>query len=237
MRVAALFDIHGNLPALEAVLADLERHGGADEIVVGGDVLWGPMQSECVERLEGVGASFIAGNCERDVLSPSTDIDRWCYERLGRPLRREAASWPLVVEFDVNGVGPAVFCHATPHDDEAIVTRITPDDALEAAFAGVDAPLVVCGHTHVQFDRQVHGGPRLVNAGSVGLAYEDAAGAYWALLGPGVDLRRTEYDVDLALDQLRSTGIPRFEEIIAPSVRGEVSAQEATAEFEGRRGD
>ena len=69
MRVAALYDVHGNLPALEAVLADLERDGGVDEIVVGGDVLWGPMQSECLSLLQNMGATFVSGNCERDVLS------------------------------------------------------------------------------------------------------------------------------------------------------------------------
>jgi predicted phosphodiesterase len=236
VQVAALYDVHGNLPALEAVLAELEREGGADEIVVGGDVLWGPMQSECLELLQEVGATFVSGNCERAVLNPDSDADRWCNERLVERERVFVASWPLVVERDINGLGPVVFCHATPRDDEAILTRITPDTAVAAALAGIDASVVVCGHTHVQFDRQVPDGPRLVNAGSVGLPYEGVQGAFWALLGPGIDLRSTAYDVELSLAQLREKGFPGFDEIFARSHQGKVAAGDATAEFESRRG-
>jgi predicted phosphodiesterase len=236
MRVAALYDIHGNLPALEAVLAELVREGGVDEIVVGGDVLWGPMQSECLERLLKVGATFVSGNCERDVLHPDSDVDRWCSERLVESERTFVASWPLAVERHIEGLGPVVFCHATPHDDETILTRITPDEAVAAALAGTEAAVVVCGHTHVQFDRQVPGGPRLVNVGSVGLPYEGAGGAYWAFVGPDIDLRRTPYDVEQAVAELEETTFPQFDEIFARSLGGHVTANEATTEFESRRG-
>jgi predicted phosphodiesterase len=236
VQVAALYDVHGNLPALEAVLAELEREGGADEIVVGGDVVWGPMQSECLELLQSAGATFVSGNCERAVLNPASDADRWCSERLVERERVFVASWPLVVERDIDGLGPVVFCHATPRDDEAILTRITPDTAVAAALAGIDASVVVCGHTHVQFDRQVPDGPRLVNAGSVGLPYEGVQGAFWALLGPGIGLRSTAYDVELSLAQLRDKGFPGFDEIFTRSLEGQVAAGDATAEFESRRG-
>ena len=243
MRVAALYDIHGNLPALEAVLADLEHPEIAvDEIVVGGDVLWGPMQSECLELLQSVGATFLSGNCERDVLHPESDVDTWCSGRLVERERAFVASWPMMVERNVNGLGRVVFCHATPRDDEAILTRITPDDAVAATLAGVDAAVVVCGHTHVQFDRRVPEAPRLVNAGSVGLPYEGIPGAFWALLGPDVDLRRTDYDVERALAVLQKeefpeqTGFPRFDEIFVRSLEGRVEPDDATAEFESRRG-
>jgi diadenosine tetraphosphatase ApaH/serine/threonine PP2A family protein phosphatase len=242
VRVAALYDVHGNLPALEAVLAELERGGGADEIVVGGDVLWGPLQAECLELLRGVGATFVSGNCERDVMHPTSDVDRWCHQQLGEADRSFVASWPAVAEFDVEGLGSVVFCHATPRDDEEILTRITPDLSVAAALAGIDAAVVVCGHTHVQFDRRVPESPRLVNAGSVGLAYEGVPGAFWALLGPDVELRRTEYDVEQALAELgrtgflQQTGFPRFDEIFARSLEGRVTPEEATADFEGRRG-
>jgi predicted phosphodiesterase len=242
VTVAALYDVHGNLPALEAVLAELEHGGGADEIVVGGDVLWGPMQTECLELLRGVGATFISGNCERDVLHPSSDVDRWCHERLTEQERSFVASWPPAVELDVDGLGPIVFCHATPRDDEAILTRITPDESVAAALAEIEAAVVVCGHTHVQFDRRVPESPRLVNAGSVGLPYEGVAGAFWAFLGPHVDLRRTDYDVEQALVDLetrefpKQTGFPRFDEIFVRSLEGRVSPDEATMHFESRRG-
>jgi predicted phosphodiesterase len=236
MRVAALYDVHGNLPALAAVLAEIEREGVADEIVVGGDVLWGPMQSECLELLRSVGATFVSGNCERAVLNPDSDIDRWCSESLMEHEPALIASWPLTVERDIEGVGHVVFCHATPNDDEAILTRLTPDEAVAAALTGVDAAVVVCGHTHVQFDRELSEGPRLVNAGSVGLPYEGATGAYWALVGPDVDLRRTAYDVECALADLRRTGFPRFDEVFARSLGGGVTPVEATTEFESKRG-
>jgi predicted phosphodiesterase len=242
VQVAALYDVHGNLPALEAVLADIERLGGADEIVVGGDVLWGPMQAECLGLLREAGGAFVSGNCERDVLHPTSDVDRWCNERLAEPERSFVATWPATVELDVDGLGHVVFCHATPRDDEAILTRITPDESVAAALAGIDAAVVVCGHTHVQFDRLVPTSPRLVNAGSVGLPYEGMTGAFWASLGPGVDLRRTEYDLEQALAALGTTGFPDetgfpwFDEIFTRALAGHVAPEQATAEFEGRRG-
>ena len=97
MKVAALYDIHGNLPALEAVLAEIELEGGVDQIIGGGDVVWGPQPSECLALLLEVGAAFVSGNCERDVLSPDSDVDRWCHERLGEHERDTIAAWPLVV--------------------------------------------------------------------------------------------------------------------------------------------
>lgn len=236
MRVAAIYDVHGNLPALEAVLAELEREGGADEIVVGGDVLWGPMQSECIDLLLDVRAVFVAGNCERDVLHPGSDVDRWCNARLSERERALVASWPLKLDREIDGLGSVVFCHATPHDNETILTRITPDDDVVAALADTDAAIVVCGHTHVQFDRQVRLGPRLVNVGSVGLPYEGAAGAYWAFVGPEIDLRQSVYDVERALADLRATTFPRFDEIFARPLAGQVTADEATTEFESKRG-
>ena len=236
MRVAALYDIHGNLPALEAVLAELRRSGGVDEIVVGGDVVWGPMQSECIDLLRELGAMFIYGNCEWDVLHPSSDVDRWCQARLSERDRAFVATWPLQLEFEIDDLGVTVFCHATPANNEAILTRITPDRVVAAALSGTDGSLVVCGHTHVQFDRQLPGGPRLVNAGSVGLPYEGADGAYWALVGPDIDLRRTVYDTERATAELRATMVPGFDEIFEPALAGRVTANEATAEFESNRG-
>jgi predicted phosphodiesterase len=235
VAVAALYDIHGNLPALEAVLAELEREG-VNELVAGGDVLWGPFQSECIGLLRDAGARLLAGNCERDVLHGSSDRDRWCRAQLTESERAFVASWPATHAVRVEGLGDVVFCHATPRSDEEILTRATLDGAVAEALRDVTAHVVVCGHTHVQFDRRAPGAPRLVNAGSVGLAYELAPAAYWALLGPEVELRRTAYDVGAAQTRLLATGFPGVDEVFGAALRGEVSPEEATAHFESQRG-
>ena len=185
MRVAALYDVHGNLPALEAVLAEL---GDAQQIVLGGDVVGGVFDAETVERLRALGARalWLRGNAERE-LEP--DADGLSAEQI-----EFLHDLPERVELDVEGLGRVLFCHATPQNDLDIVTPLTPDERLARILEGVDTDVVVAGHTHMQQDRSV-GGVRWVNAGSVGMPYEDAPGAYWAVLGPGVELRRTEYDV------------------------------------------
>jgi len=186
LRVAALYDIHGNLPALEAVLAPAE---GADLVVVGGDVVGGAFPAETLERLRGLGdrARWLRGNAERELL-----------EQPGRAgLSDEQVGFldglPEHVELDVDGLGHVLFCHATPQNDVDMVTPLTPEARLARILADVRADAVVAGHTHMQDDRRV-GPVRWVNAGSVGMPYEDEPGAYWALLGPEVELRRTEYD-------------------------------------------
>ena len=236
MRIAALYDIHGNLPALEAVLADVAAEG-VDEVVVGGDVLWGPLQLECVERLRGEQPRWLAGNCERNVLNPTSDADRWCHEQLDAETRAFVATWDPTIERDMSGLGRVVFCHATPADDEAIVTTLTPDEAVRATFETTSADVVICGHTHVQFDRAVVGAPRLVNPGSVGLPYEGRSGACWALVGDDVELRRTAYDVESSLERLERSGFPRFAGTFPDALRGVTTAEEATKHFESLRGE
>ena len=235
VRIAALYDVHGNLPALEAVLADVWA-AEVDEIVVGGDVLWGPLQAECIERLRAAGATFVAGNCERDVLHTPGETQEWCASRLDDDTRAFVETWPASVERSVDGLGRVLFCHATPRSDEEIVTTLTPDEAVREAVGATEADVVVCGHTHVQFDRAVTGAPRLVNAGSVGLAYQGAPGAYWALVTDEVEHRRTAYDVERTLDVLGSAGFPSFAEVFADSIRGLVAPEAAAESFERRRG-
>ena len=235
MRVAALYDVHGNLPALEAVLADVDAQG-VDEIVVGGDVLWGPMQVECIARLRDAGARFVVGNCERDVLQPTTDVADWCSDRLDDDTRSFVRSWPQTIERELDSLGRVVFCHATPRDVEEIVTVLTPDDAVHEALSEVDADVVVSGHTHVRLDRRVTGAPRLLNPGSVGLPYEGATGAFWALLDGGIEPQRSDYDVEPALELLAATGFPSFDDVFPEALRGLVSAESASAHFERRRG-
>jgi putative phosphoesterase len=193
VRVAALCDVHGNLPALEAVLAEAEREG-VERVVSGGDLFSPPFAAECLERLRGLGdvVAFVRGNADS---SEDPDLDA------------AAAEWPLTVELDVDGLGRVLFCHGSPRSNEEILTRISPEERVAAALAGVDAGVVVGGHTHVQFDREV-AGRRLVNAGSVGMPYEGRHGAFWALLGPDVELRRTEYDAAPMIAALEALGDP-----------------------------
>jgi predicted phosphodiesterase len=243
MRVAALYDVHGNLPALEAVLAD-PRCAAADLIVSGGDLVAGPLPAECVDRLEAEGrrVRFLIGNADREALAP-TSVDpafrassTWCADRLGDDRLGRISRWPTTIDLEIAGLRAVLFCHATPTSDTRIFTRITPEDDLAAELDGVTARVVVCGHTHVQFDRLV-GRVRVVNAGSVGMPYEGSPGARWALLGPSdVELVSTHYDAEAAIEELASAGFPAFDQRIAPPLRGAITAEEANAEFERRRG-
>jgi predicted phosphodiesterase len=235
MRVAALYDVHGNLPALEAVLAEVETENVVDAVVVGGDVLWGPFQSECLAVLRAHDATFVAGNCERDVLGAVNESSAWCRAQLSADELDFVSGWPATVELEPEGLGSAVFCHATPRSDDEILTRTTPDADVVATLSGIEADVVVCGHTHVQYDRRPAGAPRLVNAGSVGLPYQGAPGAFWAVIGPEIELRRTSYDADAALASLASSGFPSAAEIFGESLHGTASAESATAYFEAKR--
>jgi putative phosphoesterase len=241
VRVAALYDVHGNLPALEAVLAELETEG-VDLVIVGGDVAIGPMPRESLELLLDLGerARFVRGNGDREIAEGPDPKDgelwaartRWSAEQLDAAQCGFLAGLPDTQPVDVDGLGPVLFCHGSPRRDDEILTAISPEERVAAALAGVEEDLVVSGHTHVQYDRRV-AGKRLVNPGSVGMPYEAAPGAYWALLGPEVELRRTDYDLDAAAAAIRATGFPAAEEHAAENVLTVPSAQEATEEFEG----
>jgi 16S rRNA processing protein RimM len=200
LRVAALYDIHGNLPALDAVLAEVPDDAA---IVVGGDSVAGPFPSETLERLRSLGERirWLRGNADRE-LTPGEE-DRappehlaWVRARLTAEQIAFLHALPPTLALDVDGLGRVLFCHATPRNDVDVFTEITPDARIARQFEDVDADVVVCGHTHMQFDRTV-GGVRVVNAGSVGWPYEDTDDAYWLLLGPEVDHRHTSYVRDL----------------------------------------
>jgi predicted phosphodiesterase len=225
MRVAALYDIHGNLPALEAVLEEV-REAGVDHVVVGGDVLPGPMPRDTLTRLLELDlpVQFIHGNGERVVLAQLAGQDisevpeqyreviRWTAQQLHPELERALAGWPSTCRVEIRGLGEVLLCHATPRNDIECFTRLTPDERLAPVFAGVNASMVVCGHTHMQFDRTV-GRVRVVNAGSVGMPFAPPAGAHWLLLGPDVQLRQTAYDATKAAARLRDTTFPQLEDL------------------------
>lgn len=212
--LACLYDIHGNLPALEAVLAEPDV-AGADLVISAGDAVAGPMPVECFDALAALDERIrlVRGNADRETVARSEQYGLdWCADLLGEERLARIAEWPLSVSVDVDGVGRVLVCHAVPHDDNEIVTRITPEGEFAAAFAGAEADVAVCGHTHIQFDRQA-GAVRVVNAGSVGSPYEGRRGAFWVLLGPAVEHRRTEYDAEAAAAAIRATGSPTSEQL------------------------
>lgn len=220
IRLAAIYDIHANLPALEAVIQDLHQ-AKVDHLVVGGDVLPGPMPQETLERLLGldIPLQFIQGNGDREVLAAIRGTEnsslpeqarlavRWTAQQLHPEYEAAIAGWPKTLQFVIPGLGNVLFCHATPRNDTEIITRRTPDGPLLSLFQAIDSPVVVCGHTHMQFERMI-GRTRIVNPGSVGMPF-GRAGAYWLLFQPSIELRRTSYDLERAAARIRETSYPQ----------------------------
>jgi predicted phosphodiesterase len=234
MPIAALADIHGNVHALDAVLAD-SRFAAAERVVVLGDVVAGTFPAETFDRLVALGdrVRILRGNADRLVLEGDDEESRWVHDRLGPERVSAVKGWPMSFAIDVEHLGAVRCCHATPSADEEILTRITPEADLAAALEGTDEPVVLGGHTHVQFDRRA-GRWRFVNVGSVGWPYEGRSGAYWALLGPDIELLRTEYDVEAAAQAALNSGQPGAESVAETLLRPP-TAEEATAEFEAMR--
>ena len=193
VRVAALYDVEGNLPALDAVLAELESLQ-PDVVVFGGDLFCGAQPVEVIDRARSVrNARFLLGNVDR------LDDPNVAYQVAKlRPDQRDFVSaFPERLVLD--GV---LYSHGSPRSVDEIVTMLTPADSLREMLAGIEQNVVVIGHTHTQFERQIDA-YRLVNAGSVGAAWERVTGAYWAFVnGHDVELRRTPYDVDAAIQAL-----------------------------------
>lgn len=141
---------------------------------------------------------------------------RWTGRQLDPANVRRLSTWPATVRLDIEGLGQVLFCHATPRDDAEIFTERTPSDVLQPVLETAGASTIVCGHTHIQFDRTV-GETRVVNAGSVGMPF-DAPGSYWVLLGPGVELRRTDYDLEAAAARIRLSDYPGASEFADTNV-------------------
>ncbi|MGI8826706.1 MAG: metallophosphoesterase family protein [Chloroflexota bacterium] len=247
MRIAAIYDIHGNLPALQAVLADVEA-ANVDLILAGGDVASGPMPTETLDLLMALGtrARFIRGNADREVVSrydqgagttaataddPAGRALAWTAERISRAQRDFLAEFSEQLTLQITGLGSAFFCHGSPRGDEEMITPATPSCRVQDMLVGVDQDCVVCGHTHMQFDRVI-AGKRVINAGSVGMPYEGKSGAYWVLLGPDVSFRLTLYDFEEAARMIRAGGYPDAEEFARANVLNPPTAAEATAVFE-----
>ncbi len=217
MRVAALYDVHGMPWALEAVLAEVEREH-ADAVVFGGDLVAGPFPAETLALARAVpDASFVRGNAEREP-------DERLVSKLGAAAVEAMQAWPPHVTLD--GV---LYCHATPASDEEIVTDASSDEKIAALLDGVDARLVVGGHTHMQQRRGAY-----VNAGSIGMPYEGDVAAFWLLVDDGEPtFRRTAFDVDAAIDALGSSDWPGAASFAEENVRNAVTREEAVAAFGG----
>jgi predicted phosphodiesterase len=244
MKIAALYDIHGNLPALQAVLQDVRR-AGVDRIIVGGDVVPGPMPRDTIHALRGfdVPCQYLSGNGDRVVLTaraggdisgevpePFGEIVRWSAAQVDNDAAEWMGRWPPTIRLAIRGLGDVLFCHATPRNDTEIFTRLTPEERVAPLFEDSGAAVVVCGHTHMQFDRVI-GKSRVINAGSVGMPFQEA-GAYWLLLGPDVQLRRTEYDLAAAAAAVRRTAYPQAEDFATRNVLNPPSEQTMLDMFE-----
>jgi putative phosphoesterase len=230
VRVAALYDVHGNAPALEAVLAEADREG-VDQIVFGGDLASGPLPKETIDLARSVDALYVLGNA--DVLASPSMSPEWDKARrwVETQLTEDEMAWLAAFDFSAV-VDDVLYVHATPQDNETVITELTPDERLAEHLAGVEQSVVVAGHTHMQLDRTI-GSKRFVNAGSVGMPYEPERGAYWALIGSGVELRRTDYDYERAAAAIRASGHPMAEEIAAENILTVPAREEALAAFGG----
>lgn len=246
MRLAAIYDVHGNLPALEAVLDEI-RSASVDRVIVGGDVVPGPMPRESLARLLelDVPTQFITGNGDRAVLEAmagteptgvpesAREVIRWTARQLASEHQSLMAAWPATLRLEVPGLGDVLFCHATPRNDTEIFTRLTPGEQVLPLLQGLDVALVVCGHTHMPFDRTI-GGVRVVNAGSVGMPF-GPPGADWLLLGPDVGFRHTSYDLEVAARRVRATEYPQADQFAAHNILQPPSEAEMLEAFERDR--
>jgi putative phosphoesterase len=239
-RVAVLSDVHGNAVALAAVLAELADEQ-ADLVVFGGDLTWGPLPTETLELVSALDlpALFVRGNAERALLDPSdepTPRERWLAERHSEEQRALLQAFSEHVVVEVAGLGATRFCHGSPRSDEELVTPRTPALRVQAMTAGIPERVLVTAHTHLQFDRSI-AGIRSINAGSVGMPYEGRAGVFWAILGPDVDLRCTEYSLEHAAERYRASGDPLAEQMVdllaAPPTPEEVIEHAECLEFSG----
>jgi len=193
--IATLYDIHGNLPALEAVLAEVPDEAA---ILVGGDVCFaGEQPAETLERLRALGdrVVWVRGNTDREITTESH-------------LSEEQVAFLHGLESTVQ-IDRVLYCHATPRNDMDIFTERTQEERIAFLFENVDADVVVCGHTHMQFDRTI-AGKRVINSGSVGKPFEEKPGAYWTL---DLEHRFTSYEGAPAPEHTRAEALAEFTRI------------------------
>ena len=244
MRVAAIYDIHGNLPALNAVLEEISEVS-PDLLLVGGDIVSGPMPKATLDRLLELESKVccIQGNADREVVTAFDGLPLdvnvpedvreatiWVAKQLEYRHRNFLAQLPRHAVLPIDNLGDVLFCHGSPRSDEEIITVATPEARLREMLIGVEQNIVVCGHTHMQFDRHL-GNKEIVNAGSVGMPYGEP-GAYWLLLGPQIVLRKTNYKLEQAAEDIRNSGYPQAQDFADNNVLKPPTATEAIEVFE-----
>jgi predicted phosphodiesterase len=216
VRDVVLFDVHGNMAALDAVLAEA-RAEGFDRLLFGGDlVLFGPEPATCVDRLRGLGEPLVAikGNTDRYVIDRQDDVARWA-DALGDDRLAWLDALPAQLAVPEQD---ALLVHATPRGDEEMLMPETSASEAAAMLAGVGLHTLLCGHVHIQYRRPV-AGHDVINPGSVGMPLDGDPRAAWAIVSDGrVELRRTAYDVDAVADRVQREDGP-FAEMVARRLR------------------
>jgi predicted phosphodiesterase len=180
MRIGLIADIHGNLAALDAVLAALDR-AGLDRLICLGDVAaLGPRPGEVLARLRERDCPIVLGNTDAWLLAAPQDdptaqssppvaaLTRWAAARLGDADLAQLRACPAVLTVPLSDGRDLLCCHGSPRSYDEVIAATTPDDLLDTILAGQDAAIVVGGHTHVQLLRR-HDERLIVNVGSVGL--------------------------------------------------------------------
>jgi predicted phosphodiesterase len=216
VRDAVLFDVHGNLAALDAVLAEAQAEG-FDRLLFGGDlVLFGPEPAACVDRLQELGEQLLAikGNTDRYVIDRQDDVAPWA-DALGEHRLAWLNGLPAQLALPEHD---ALLVHATPRGDEEMLMPETPASEVAAMLAGVGQHALLCGHVHLQYRRPV-AGHDVINPGSVGMPLDGDRRAAWAILSEGeIELRRTAYDTDAVADRVERENGP-FADMVARRLR------------------
>ena len=247
IRLAIISDIHANLPALEAVLAEVDAKAAGqpfDAVYCLGDLGgYGSQPNEVQQLVMDRSYPTISGNYDENVgferddcgchytrpfeIEMSNISFLWTREHTTDENKAWLRSLPFHFEIRLEVEGQRVLlCHGSPRSDEEIITPATPAETIEEILGGVKERLVVGGHTHMQ-----HRSGRYVNAGSVGMPYEDDVAAYWAVIADDVDFRRTPFDVERAIAETKRSAWPLGESFVRENLEQAPSRDAAIAQF------
>ena len=234
-RVAIMADIHGNDSALEAALSEINAEA-FDCIAILGDITWGTFPEETYRLLAPLAHKLVCirGNADRAAVElahkPDTELserERWMVAAHSPEVMVFLESLPTTATITVSGLGDIRLSHGSPRTDIEVVTPETPHGRIEEFMSGVEQRCVATAHTHVSYVRRV-GDTVLFNPGSVGMPYEGKRGAFWAALGPDIELRHTEYDVEGFVGRMLASDDPAAQELsvlmLEPPTREEAIA-------------
>jgi len=236
MRIAAIYDIHGNFPALQAVVAEISK-ASIDLILVGGDVIAGPMPVETLQLLEKtskkIPMQFIHGNAESELIrfvngkdingltKNSEAITHWLAKELNSEQIEFISTWAKIRQLKLDNGKEILFCHATPDNDIDIFTQLSLESELIPVFKNLKASIVICGHTHMQFDREI-ANIRVINAGSVGMPFGHT-GADWLIIDNEISFMHSDYNLEKAAISIRKTNYPQADQFANNNVLNSVS--------------